>query len=314
MSSPVDPSWPPPSPDQRVEDTRPPPPQQDAPDFTAPAWLPPVPDQRAEAGYPARPLSPGSADPAAQSRPPTAGSVDHAFGSSSTPAAATAWPSSPAAPVGSGHRRWATWQIVAVTATVGIVAGGAFTFVVTRGNRTGHVATPPTVSTQPAVSPSPIPTAEQPTPPASPPEAVPSPSGGVTCGVNLKAPQVVVAAEQLPPYPGTGWTWDANPATFEGNYNPCAMLSTVLVTVEMATGSSPVTALMFHNGDYLGTATSESYGFTSLNTAQTTDDTVVLDYKVPGACNACPPAGVNSVRYQWQSDHVEMLDPPPPSP
>jgi hypothetical protein len=69
---------------------------------------------------------------------------------------------------------------------------------------------------------------------------------------------------------------------------------------------------MFHNGDYLGTATSKAYGFTSLNAARTTDDTVVLDYKTPGVCNACPPAAVTSVRYQWQGDHVVMLDPPPP--
>ena len=90
-------------------------------------------------------------------------------------------------------------------------------------------------------------------------------------------------------------------------------MSTALVTVEGATGSSPITALMFHNGTYLGTATSRAYGFTSLNDKRTTDDTVVLNYKTPGACNACAPAAVNSVRYQWQGDHVAMLDPPPPS-
>ncbi|MFC7676438.1 LppP/LprE family lipoprotein [Mycolicibacterium sp. GCM10028919] len=98
-----------------------------------------------------------------------------------------------------------------------------------------------------------------------------------------------------------------------GNFDRCATLSTALVSVEGATGSSPITALMFHRGKYLGTATYEAYGFTSLNAARTTDDTVVLNYKTPGACNACPPAGITSVRYQWQGDHVEMLDPAPVS-
>jgi hypothetical protein len=70
---------------------------------------------------------------------------------------------------------------------------------------------------------------------------------------------------------------------------------------------------MFHYGDYLGTATSKAYGFTSLDPDRTTDDTVVLDYKTPGACNACAPAAVDSVRYRWQGDHVVMLDPPPRS-
>ena len=136
-------------------------------------------------------------------------------------------------------------------------------------------------------------------------EAVP-PSG---CGVDLASPQIFSAAQHLAPYPGTDWRWSTDP--IGGNFNPCGTLSTALVTVEGATGSSPVAALMFHNGEYLGTATSESYGFTSLNTARTTADTVVLDYKTPGACNACPPAAVTSVRYQWQGDHVVRLDPPP---
>lgn len=142
---------------------------------------------------------------------------------------------------------------------------------------------------------------------APPASAVPSGE----CGVNLAAPQIAAAAQHLAPYPGTDWRWSADSRMVEGNFNPCATLSTALVTVEGATGSSPVTALMFHHGDYLGTATSKAYGFTSLNTARTTDDTVVLDYKTPGACNACPPAAVTSVRYQWQGDHVAMLDPEP---
>lgn len=133
-----------------------------------------------------------------------------------------------------------------------------------------------------------------------------------TCGVNLASPQVIDAVHSLPPYPGMGWAWSAEPQTFEGNFNPCATLSTALVTVEGATGSSPITALMFHNGTYLGTATSKAYGFTSLDPDRTTDDTVVLDYKTPGACNACAPASMTSVRYQWQGDHVAMLDPAPP--
>jgi hypothetical protein len=74
-----------------------------------------------------------------------------------------------------------------------------------------------------------------------------------------------------------------------------------------------VQALMFHRGQYLGTGTSKAYGFTSLNSARTTDETVVLDYAMPGVCDACAPASVTSVRYQWQGDHVQMLDPPPPS-
>ena len=146
--------------------------------------------------------------------------------------------------------------------------------------------------------------------------SVASPAGATpptTCGVNLASQQVIDAVRSLPLYPGTGWAWSTDPRTFEGNFNPCATLSTAIVTVEGATGSSPETALMFHNGTYLGTATSEAYGFTSLNAARTTDDTVVLNYKDGRyVCTACP-GPVTVVRYQWQRDHVAMLDQAPPS-
>ena len=83
--------------------------------------------------------------------------------------------------------------------------------------------------------------------------------------------------------------------------------------IQGGTASSPVQALMFYRGTYLGTGTSKAYGFTSLNTARSTDEMVVLDYNTPGECDACAPAAVTSVRYRWQGDHVVMLDAPPPS-
>lgn len=139
----------------------------------------------------------------------------------------------------------------------------------------------------------------------------PSATAAPGCGVDLAAPEIARAVRTLPPYPGTDWRWSAESVL--GNYDRYATLSTALVSVAGGTGSSPITALMFHDGEYLGTATYQAYGFTSLDAARTTDDTVVLNYKTPGACNACAPAAVTSVRYRWQGDHVEMLDPAPPS-
>jgi hypothetical protein len=146
--------------------------------------------------------------------------------------------------------------------------------------------------------------------------AAPATAAPPACGVDLGAQEVLDAVRSLTPYPapgGSGWPWSTESQTFEGNYNPCATLSTALVTVEGATGSSPTTALMFHDGHYLGTATSKAYSFTTLDLNRTTDDTVVLDYKDGrDVCTAC--AGpVSTVRYQWHGDHVAMLDPPPPS-
>lgn len=97
------------------------------------------------------------------------------------------------------------------------------------------------------------------------------------CGVNLAAPEIQTAINSLPPAPYRPWSHE--PQSFEGNYNPCATLSTALITIQAATRSSPEQALLFHDGNYVGTATSKAYGLVSLNSARTTDDTVVLDYK-----------------------------------
>ncbi|WP_231969056.1 LppP/LprE family lipoprotein [Mycobacterium sp. E735] len=132
------------------------------------------------------------------------------------------------------------------------------------------------------------------------------------CGVNLAAPEIQTAITSVPTVP-QGWRWDHDPRSFDrsSNYNPCATLSTVIITVEQATGSSPEQALLFHSGTYVGTGTSKAYGFTSLNAAQTADDTVALDYKDGrNVCTACP-GPITTVRYQWQGDHVAMLDPAP---
>lgn len=130
------------------------------------------------------------------------------------------------------------------------------------------------------------------------------------CGPD-RATALAGALAQLPPEPATGQGWSNSP--IGGDYNPCADLSTILVMVDHGTASSPVQALMFHRGTYVGTGTSKAYGFTSLDAGRSTGDTVVLDYVIPGECDACAPASVSSVRYQWQGDHVAMLDPAPPS-
>lgn len=133
-----------------------------------------------------------------------------------------------------------------------------------------------------------------------------------TCGVNLNAPQIEAALGALPTLP-QGSAWDHNVKSFDpsSNYNPCATLSTVIITVVGATGSSPDLALLFHQGNYVGVATLKAYAFTTVNAAKTTDDTVALDYKDDReVCTACP-GPTTTVRYQWQNDHVAMLDPAP---
>ena len=136
---------------------------------------------------------------------------------------------------------------------------------------------------------------------------------GSQCGINLEAPQIGLAARSLPPaISGVDAPWTQT--AYAGNFDPCATLSAALVTVEGATGSSPDHALLFHYGEYVGTATSVAYPFTSFDATRSTDAMVVLDYKDGrNVCTACDGPRV-AVRYQWKDDDVEMLDPAPPTP
>lgn len=131
------------------------------------------------------------------------------------------------------------------------------------------------------------------------------------CGVDLSSPTIRYAIAKLPIEPVTKSQWSTNPASFEGNFDPCATLSTAIVPIQGATGSSPEHALMFHQGHYLGTATAKAYGFTSLAPAASTDDTVALDYKTPGTCNACSDGTTTQVTFHWDGTHVVMIGNPP---
>jgi hypothetical protein len=130
------------------------------------------------------------------------------------------------------------------------------------------------------------------------------------CGPD-EASAVRTALAHLPPERLTGRRFAGAP--LESNYDPCTDLSTVLVTIEGATGSSPVQALMFHRGQFLGTGTWRAYGFTSLDEAAATSDTVVLRYRWGQSCSACDDGCVTTVRYHWDGTRVVMLDPPPPA-
>jgi hypothetical protein len=118
------------------------------------------------------------------------------------------------------------------------------------------------------------------------------------------------AFAQLSPDPTTGRLWSGVPVA--GNYDPCAELSAILVSVVGGTGSSPTQALLFHRGRYVGPATPRPYAFTALDAAASTGDTVVLTYRSGQSCTACGDGVVSTVRYHWDGAGVRMRDPAPP--
>ena len=120
---------------------------------------------------------------------------------------------------------------------------------------------------------------------------------GPACGFDPQASTIGDHVGDVPPaFDG------APPWVFQGdsNYDPCAALSYARLDVQGGTGSSPVQVMLFHEGEYFGTATECAFGFTAINEA--TNDAVTVEYRWPreGDANAAP-SGVATVTYRWDS-------------
>lgn len=132
------------------------------------------------------------------------------------------------------------------------------------------------------------------------------PADSPACGVDLEAPAVLAAIAAAPPDPSSGYSWA--PAPSDGNYDPCAALSGVLVQPAGGTGGTPVLVLLFHDGELVGPATSRPTSFTRFDTDRSDEDTVVLGFRVPGTgtCNACDDFTENLVEFTWQDGRVAV--------
>ena len=110
------------------------------------------------------------------------------------------------------------------------------------------------------------------------------------------------------------WDWDptyANPDT----YDPCASLSWIVVPIAHGTSSSPYQIMLFHRGEYIGTTTSEAYGF--LPTVTRTGDNsinVVYHYPYTGEGNI-KPSGKAYASFTWDdaAQRVVMRGNVPPT-
>jgi hypothetical protein len=108
--------------------------------------------------------------------------------------------------------------------------------------------------------------------------------------------------------------WDAANADYSG-YDPCADLSWSLVTLEYATVSSPTAVLLFHDGSYLGTATSEAYGFTP-TVERTADDAIAVTYRfLQGSESNADASGRATATLTWNAatNSVDLTGDLPPT-
>lgn len=111
------------------------------------------------------------------------------------------------------------------------------------------------------------------------------------------------AIAQVEPYPGLDRPW----RPFDSNFDPCADLSWITVTLEGATASSPYHILLFHNGEYLGTATAKAYGF-SPKVSRVDDSEIAVTYRWPkeGEGNA-EASGTTQAGFRWDEGAQKVV-------
>ncbi|WP_182840999.1 LppP/LprE family lipoprotein [Corynebacterium falsenii] len=109
------------------------------------------------------------------------------------------------------------------------------------------------------------------------------------------------------------WAWDTKWAMLDG-YDDCAALSYIVITIEGATGSSPFQIMLFHNGQYLGTATKKAFGFGPTVTRESDSlISVIFHWARPGEGTANR-SGESYAQFAWddQQGKVVMTGDAPP--
>lgn len=138
-------------------------------------------------------------------------------------------------------------------------------------------------------------------------ESVPSRgqgNGGSTeCSSDNDESAYEKAIAQVEPYPGLDRSWKL----FDSNFDPCSALSWITVTLEGATASSPYHILLFHNGEYLGTATAKAYGF-SPRISRVDDSEIAVNYRWPkeGEGNA-EASGTTQAGFRWDEGAQKVV-------
>ncbi|OBF09327.1 hypothetical protein A5730_09105 [Mycobacterium sp. ACS4054] len=132
---------------------------------------------------------------------------------------------------------------------------------------------------------------------AAPPGSVAAPAD--PCAVNLASPVIAKAVSELPRDPRSQQPW--NPEPLAGNYNQCAQLSAVIIKANTNAVNPTTRAVLFHLGQFIPQGVPDTYGFSGVDPAQTTGDTVALTY----------PSGINGlttdVRFHWNGNFVELI-------
>lgn len=102
-----------------------------------------------------------------------------------------------------------------------------------------------------------------------------------------------------------------NPAALDSNYDPCADLSAVVVSIDLPKPNSPRQVLMFNRGTYIGLATRKSRPYTTLNKEASNKNTVVINFSTGKTCMACNDGKIVPVGYRWDGFYAQPLSTAP---
>ena len=152
-----------------------------------------------------------------------------------------------------------------------------------------------TVSKTPDATANPAPSSA-PAPVAAPP---PAPGEPDPCAINLAAAEIAKAVSELPRDPRSNQAWSPEPIA--GNYNECAQLSAVIVKANTNSPNPNTRAVLFHLGKFIPTGVPDTYGFDGVEKAQSTGDTVVLQYS--GGFHGL----ASTVKFRWNGSGVELM-------
>lgn len=115
--------------------------------------------------------------------------------------------------------------------------------------------------------------------------------------------------EQFDPLTRAPWS----PIPVASNFDACADLSAILVTIDNPRPNSPRQGFLFHRGTYIGTTLAKPRPFTTLDTAASTKDTVLFVFTSRRTCATCTDGNTFPVRYYWNGFTAVMADPNPPA-
>lgn len=126
-----------------------------------------------------------------------------------------------------------------------------------------------------------------------------SPAPTDPCAVNLAAPAIATAVSELPRDPRSGQPWSPEPLA--GNYSECANLSAVIVKANTNAENPSTRAVLFHLGAFVAQSVPETYGFSGIDLAHSTADTVALQTAsgIPGL--------TGMVKFHWNGNGVEII-------